>query len=86
MLRPNQMVFDSRKYSTQKEFWEAVSDVLRILTDNGYDVEVYYEDCGIYCISYDKADPNLSDFRCCWLTNEEAEEAYVMRANCSRDE
>ena len=39
-------------YKTEEEFWKAISDAVRVHTDNDQDVWVRYEDVGVYIITY----------------------------------
>jgi len=41
-------------YRTEEEFWKAVSDALRVLTDNDNQVLLEYDDCGNYLVQYIK--------------------------------
>lgn len=46
------MVLNINDYADDSEFWKDVSDIMRVLTKQNYDVLFRYEDCGIYIVQY----------------------------------
>lgn len=46
------MVLEINDYSKEEDFWNDVSNLIRILTKQNYDVLFRYEDCGVYIIEY----------------------------------
>ena len=44
-LRPNSIAFSMDSYKTKEEFWRAVADQLRLLTDQDYYVLFRMDDC-----------------------------------------
>lgn len=41
-------------YESEEDFWKAVTDALRVLTDNDNQVLFEYDDCGNYIVQYVK--------------------------------
>lgn len=76
------MTFNIRNYGNDlSNLMFAVSRVIEQLTTNGYVVEFYYEDCGIYVLNYDYRDSELANKHLLWLDADEAEEIIAKRCN-----
>lgn len=52
MMEYKHMVLNINDYADDSEFWKDVSDIMRVLTKQNYDVLFRYEDCGIYIVQY----------------------------------
>lgn len=39
-------------YKNEEDFWKAVADALRVMTDNKNEVWFRYEDVGVYILTY----------------------------------
>ena len=60
------IAFDPENYKDDDQRWSALSAVLRVLVQNGYDCEVWNDG---YCdiITYDYIDPELCDAKLRWI-------------------
>ena len=66
---------------TKEEFWRAVADQLRLLTDQDYYVLFRMDDCGVYVIEYEH-DPHIEEWgynRFMYVTPEEENEVISNR-------
>lgn len=43
-------------YDKEEDFWKAVSDAIRVMTDNKNEVWFRYEDVGVYILTYVNSD------------------------------
>ena len=80
-LRPNSIAFSMDSYKTKDEFWKAVADQLRLLTDQDYYVLFRMDDCGVYVIEYEH-DPHIEEWGCnrfMYVTSEEEDEVISNR-------
>lgn len=80
-LRPQSLEFCSDAYETKEEFWKAVSDQLRLLTDQDYYALFRRDDLEVYVIEYEH-DPHAeewSDNRFMYVTSEEEDEVIFNR-------
>ena len=69
MNKPNAIVFCKDHYEKEADMWKAISDTLRILTNEEY-IAVFRCDeqgLGIYVIEYDYESEDLCDVRPYWL-------------------
>lgn len=57
----SELVFCKNKYKTEKEFWNAIGDAVRLLLDAEYTMIVRYDEkgLGIVVIEYEAADRSL---------------------------
>ena len=82
-LRPNSIAFSMDSYKTKDEFWKAVADQLRLLTDQDYYVLFRMDDCGVYVIEYEH-DPHIEEWGCnrfMYVTSEEEDEVISNRVD-----
>ena len=80
-LRPTSIAFSMDSYKTKDEFWKAVADQLRLLTDQDYYVLFRMDDCGVYVIEYEH-DPHIEEWGCnrfMYVTSEEEDEVISNR-------
>lgn len=80
-LRPRSLEFCSDAYKTKEEFWKAVSDQLRLLTDQDYYALFRKDDPEIYVIEYEH-DPHVEEWgdnRFMYVTPEEEDEVIFNR-------
>ena len=74
------MCIKKKAYETEDDFWKAVANQMKILTDNGYDVRFCYDDCGNYILEYDyEPHYGFGNDRLVWLTDEEFEDLLWKR-------
>lgn len=80
MMEYRHMALNISDYNNDTEFWKDVSDIMRILTKQNYDVLFRYEDCGIYIIEY-AISPSMeySDERFELITQDEYEKLINYR-------
>lgn len=80
-IRPNSIVFSMDSYKTKEEFWKAVTDQLRLLTEQDYYALFRMDDCGIYVIEYEH-NPYIEEWgynRFMYVTSEEEDEVIFNR-------
>ena len=65
--------FDKDKYETDELFWADIANLMRICTQNDYEVKFFYEDCNIYSCQIAYADWTLGGSRFMLVTPEEME-------------
>lgn len=80
-IRPNSIAFSTDSYKTKEEFWKAVADQLRLLTEQDYYVLFRMDDCGVYVIEYEH-DPHIKEWgynRFMYVTSAEEDEVISNR-------
>lgn len=53
MANVNSIAMRVSDYETKEDFWKAVIDFVRLLTEAKYEVAFRYEDCGVYVLEFD---------------------------------
>ena len=74
-------VISKDNYGTLEGFWKAVSDALRVLTDNDNQVLFEYDDCGNYIIQYVK--PKYGAGKFIMVNDEDDCSPVIPSINCS---
>lgn len=80
-IRPNSIAFSMDSYKTKEEFWKAVADQLRLLTEQDYYALFRMDDCGVYVIEYEY-NPHIEEWGCnrfMYVTSEEEDEVIFNR-------
>ena len=69
MSKPNQIVFCKDHYEKEADMWKAISDTLRILTNEEYIATFrrYEQGLGIYMVEFDFYDEDLCDVHPYWM-------------------
>jgi hypothetical protein len=68
----NEMTFDKTGYESEKEMWEDITSLIKILTRAGYVMKFWCDEkaLGIYCLQFDYADQALANKELVWEDNE----------------
>lgn len=67
-------------YESEEDFWKAVTDALRVLTDNDNQVLFEYDDCGNYFIQYVK--PKFGAGKFVMVTDEDDYSPVIQSIDC----
>jgi hypothetical protein len=67
------IVFEKSKYDSENDFWQAIGQQIKLLTDNRYIALIIHEDYDIYRIEYYYADKELGEYYPIPLLPEEEE-------------
>lgn len=67
-------------YESEEDFWKAVTDALRVLTDNDNQVLFEYGDCGNYIVQYVK--PKFGAGKFVMVTDEDDYSPVIQSIDC----
>lgn len=64
----SEITFDKTEYESEKEMWEDITSLIKILTRAGYVMKFWCDEksLGIYCLEFDYADPALAKKKLIW--------------------
>lgn len=68
-------------YESEEDFWKAVTDALRVLTDNDNQVLFEYDDCGDYIVQYVK--PKFGAGKFVMVNDEDDYSPVIQSIDCS---
>ena len=75
----NEVVFVKERYDKESDMWADILAQMKILTTNDYVIKFYCDEAGlgIYCLEYDRKDPQLCDRHLWWLTPEQLDRVLM---------
>lgn len=79
MINQRHITFDREKYDSEADFWADITTMIKVLTNNDYEVLFRLDDCSIYVLefAYDSNHvPEFGEDRFMLVTEEE-EEAII---------
>lgn len=61
----NEITFDKTNYESEKEMWEDITSLIKILDHAGYSIKFWCDEksLGIYCLEFDYTGPHISEER-----------------------
>lgn len=64
----NEITFDKTNYESEKEMWEDITSLIKILDHAGYSMKFWCDEksLGIYVLEFDYADPALAKKELVW--------------------
>ena len=73
-MAPNRITICRDEHDTIEEFKQSMLDIVYGLIDNGYTLNMFYDDkgVGVVCIDFDYKDEELADKYLYWLNLDEA--------------
>lgn len=77
MGEPNHVVFLKDNYPDDKAMWEAIGQLMQLLTDNNYDINLTREENGIYVVRFDSYKAELANALCRWVEPSKWEDFMV---------
>lgn len=81
------MCISKSNYENEQDFWKAVADMIKILSDNKNIVVFEYDDCGNYRIEYDSQEYlGYGNAQPVWLSCEEKENILFERQEAREEE
>ena len=67
-LEMSAITFDKTEYDSEKEMWEDITSLIKVLTRAGYVMKFWCDEksLGIYCLEFDYAAPVLAKKELIW--------------------
>ncbi len=85
IAHPNEVLFNPDSYDNSSELWQDMSNAIKALVNNGYDI-IVWQQFGVYVISYDFSEDELSSFSASWIPKEDDPEEEYFVADFSLDD